>query len=156
MNSYYTNKIEGQHTRPADIERALLQQFDADKKQARRQRLALAHIQAEEELEGALPSTRTALYAPEFVQIIHANLYRSLPSAEQASDDGEKVVPGGFRRSARVTAGQHLAPAAGEIPELLRPHHYPSALSQRRAAADLWDLADLAVDSAQTRCNQRL
>ena len=47
MNSYYTNKIEGQHTRPRDIERALHQQFDADKKQARRQRLALAHIQAE-------------------------------------------------------------------------------------------------------------
>jgi len=119
MNSYYTNKIEGQHTRPADIERALQQQFDADKKQARRQRLALAHIQAEEELEGALPSTRTALYAPEFVQIIHANLYRRLPSTEQVSDDGEKVVPGGFRSTGHVTAGQHLAPDAGEIPELI-------------------------------------
>src|SRR6187402_2277982 len=120
MNSYYTNKIEGQHTRPADIERALHQQFDADKKQARRQRLALAHIQAEEELEGSLPSTRTALYAPEFVQRIHANLYRLLPSTEQVSDDGEKVVPGGFRTSGRVTTGQHLAPDAGEIPELIQ------------------------------------
>jgi len=83
------------------------------------QRLALAHIQAEEELEGALPSTRTALYAPEFVQIIHANLYRRLPSTEQVSDDGKKVVPGGFRSSGRVTAGQHLAPDAREIPELI-------------------------------------
>ncbi len=119
MNSYYTNKIEGQHTRPADIERALQQQFDADKKQAQRQRLALAHIQAEEELEGALPRTRTALYAPEFVQIIHANLYRRLPSTEQVSDDGEKVMPGGFRSSGRVTAGQHMAPDAEEIPELI-------------------------------------
>ncbi len=119
MNSYYTNKIEGQHTRPADIERALHQQFDADEKQARRQRLALAHIQAEEELEGALPGTRTALYAPEFVQRIHANLYSRLPSAEQVSDDGEKVVPGRFRSSGRVTAGQHLAPEAGEIPGLM-------------------------------------
>src|SRR5450432_3007807 len=64
MNSYYTNKIEGQQTRPADIERALLRQFDADKKQARRQRLALAHIEAEQELEATLPKSRADLYAP--------------------------------------------------------------------------------------------
>src|SRR5262245_10809097 len=99
MNSYFTNKIEGQHTRPADIERALQQQFDADKKQAQRQRLALAHIQAEQELEGTLPGTRKALYAPEFVQTIHANLYRRLPSNERVSDEGERVVPGRFRDS---------------------------------------------------------
>jgi hypothetical protein len=30
MNSYYTNKIESQQTRPADIERALRRDFDAD------------------------------------------------------------------------------------------------------------------------------
>jgi hypothetical protein len=35
MLSYYTNRIEGQHTRPADIERALAKQYDADEKQAR-------------------------------------------------------------------------------------------------------------------------
>jgi hypothetical protein len=68
MNSYYTNKIDGQHTRPADIECPLHHQFDADKKQARRQRLAPAHIEAEEELEGALPSSRTELYAPAYVR----------------------------------------------------------------------------------------
>jgi hypothetical protein len=29
MNSYYTNRIEGEHTRPSDIERALQQNFPA-------------------------------------------------------------------------------------------------------------------------------
>ena len=29
MNSYYTNRIEGEHTRPSDIERALQQNFSA-------------------------------------------------------------------------------------------------------------------------------
>jgi len=53
MNSYYTNKIEGQHTRPYDIERALVKDFDADKAQAAKQRLALAHIDAKVELEVA-------------------------------------------------------------------------------------------------------
>lgn len=36
----YSNRIEGQQTRPADIERALEKKFDADQAQARKQRLA--------------------------------------------------------------------------------------------------------------------
>ena len=51
MNSYYTNRIEGQHTRPSDIERALLRQVNSDSEIARRQRLAVSHLEAERELE---------------------------------------------------------------------------------------------------------
>jgi hypothetical protein len=47
MNSYYTNRIEGQHTRPADIDRALAHHFDADVSLASKQRLAIAHIETE-------------------------------------------------------------------------------------------------------------
>jgi Fic family protein len=107
MNSYYTNKIEGQHTRPADIERALHQEFVADRKQACRQRLALAHIEAEVEL-----------YSAEYVQRIHAEIYQRIPARERVTDDGSKVVPGALRRGS-VVAGQHLAPAADQVPELL-------------------------------------
>ena len=46
MNSYYTNRIEGEHTRPRDIERALKQDFSSDDALARKQRLALAHMPA--------------------------------------------------------------------------------------------------------------
>lgn len=35
MNSYYTNRIEGEHTRPADIERALSKDFSAETAAAR-------------------------------------------------------------------------------------------------------------------------
>jgi Fic family protein len=118
MNSYYTNKIEGQHTRPLDIERALHRQFDADKKQARRQRLALAHIQAEVALEASLPNSRADLYAGKFVERIHAELYLGLPANERLTDDGVKLIPGALRQGL-VTAGQHLAPAASDVPELL-------------------------------------
>ena len=118
MNSYYTNKIEGQHTRPADIERALQRDFDADKKQAKRQRLALAHIQAEAALEASLPASRSELYAPKFVERIHAELYLRLPANERVTDEGAKLVPGELRHG-MVTAGQHLAPAAKEVPPLL-------------------------------------
>lgn len=118
MNSYYSNKIEGQHTRPGDIQRALHKQFDADVKQARKQRLAVVHIEAEAALELALPEDRAALYAPEFVQRIHSELYRRLPETDRVSDDEMPVVPGQWRTS-RVSAGRHLAPAPAEIPSFL-------------------------------------
>ncbi len=118
MNSYYTNRIEGQHTRPHDIERALARDFDADKEQARKQRLAVAHIEAEVELEATLPEQRAELYAPNFVQRIHAGLYERLPAGDRRDDAGAPVTPGVFR-STLVTAGQHVAPPPGEIAALL-------------------------------------
>lgn len=41
MHSYYSNKIEGQHTLPAEIEQALRNDYASDADKARRQRLAL-------------------------------------------------------------------------------------------------------------------
>jgi len=80
--------------------------------------LALAHIQAEVALEASLPDSRADLYAPKFVERIHAELYLGLPANERLTDDGAKLVPGALRRGL-VTAGQHLAPAASDVPELL-------------------------------------
>lgn len=51
MNSYYTNRIEGQHTRPHEIEQALRKDFSANQELAAKQRLAVAHIEAEAALE---------------------------------------------------------------------------------------------------------
>jgi len=118
VNSYYSNKIEGQHTRPRDLQRALEQEFDADLEQARKQRLAVAHIDAELALEAALPSNRTELYASSFVQSIHAALYGRLTDADRTTDEGEIIMPGAWRTSL-VTAGRHLAPAPARIVPLL-------------------------------------
>jgi Fic family protein len=117
MNSYYTNRIEGQQTRPADIERALAKQFDADEALARKQRLALSHIQAETALEASLPE-RQALYSATFVQHIHAELYSKLPAGDRRTDRGVVMTPGALRIS-DVTAGRHLAPAASDVTRLL-------------------------------------
>jgi Fic family protein len=118
MNSYYSNKIEGQHTRPSDIERGLRRQFDADAQQARKQRLAVAHIEAETALEASLPDDRAALYTPELVRRIHAELYGRLPVADRMNDDGLTVSPGQWRTS-MVTTGLHLAPKPADIAGLL-------------------------------------
>jgi len=118
MNSYYTNKIEGQHTRPYDIERALVKDFDADQGQAAKQRLALAHIDAEVQLEAATRASSAELFEASFVQDIHRALYQRLPEADRTTKDHLVVVPGAWRQ-ALVTAGKHTAPPAEDIPRLL-------------------------------------
>jgi Fic family protein len=120
MSSYYTNKIEGQHTRPADIERALRHEFDADAGLAKRQRLALAHIEVESELEQAVAAAPlTSLYSPEFICRLHARLYEKLPEHDRLTDEGLPIVPGEYRQR-DVTAGRHLAPPWTQIADLLR------------------------------------
>ena len=47
MNSYYSNRIEGQHTRPHELEQALRRDFSQNTALAARQRLAIAHIEAQ-------------------------------------------------------------------------------------------------------------
>lgn len=90
MNSYYSNKLEGQHTRPVEIEQALAQQLDADEKRASKQRLALAHIDAEVALEATLPTNRVELYAPGFVQAIHGELYGRLLEVDRGSAETQR------------------------------------------------------------------
>src|SRR5690349_2558199 len=51
MNSYYSNKIEGQHTYPANLEAALQNNFSPNSEVKRRQELALAHMAVEEQFE---------------------------------------------------------------------------------------------------------
>lgn len=96
MNSYNSNRIEGQHTRPVDIRRALSKQFEADAAQARKQRLAVAHIAAERALEASLPA-RAELYAGALVQRIHSELYGRLDEADRISEDGHLIEPGSWR-----------------------------------------------------------
>jgi Fic family protein len=119
MNSYYTNRIEGQHTRPSDIERALRQQFDADVQAARKQRLALAHMAAEAALEQkAREFDGDRLYSAGLVCDIHSELYRRLPEADRLTEDNQPIVPGELRTK-DVAAGRHVAPAHAEVPRLL-------------------------------------
>lgn len=119
MNSYYTNKIEGQHTKPADIERAIRRDFDADAALAKKQRLAVAHMEVEQQLEhmvSALPARD--LFAPQWVSKIHALLYGRLPEDDRLTDDGKPIVPGQYRRD-EVTAGRHLAPSWKKVEGLV-------------------------------------
>ena len=120
MNSYYTNKIEGQHTQPAEIERAIQKDFSTDAGIAKRQRIAVAHMEVEEQLEQALGKTAPGeIFSPTMVCEIHGLLFRQLPDADRMSDDGVRVVAGEYRTK-DVKAGRHLAPSWGDVDGLMQ------------------------------------
>lgn len=120
MNSYYTNRIEGQHTRPLEIEQALAHNFSGNKELATRQRLALAHIEAEAEIEKRYAGDEGAcqLYSAKAVCDLHRELFSRLPAEDLLSAEGEPIVPGSLR-GREVQVGQHVAPTFKSLPALL-------------------------------------
>ncbi|MFO1220595.1 MAG: Fic family protein [Burkholderiaceae bacterium] len=116
MNSYYSNRIEGQHTRPRELEQALRRDFSSDADLAARQRLALAHIDAEAELEQRYrgQAGAKALYGLPAICDIHRTLFSRLQPADLVTSQGEPIEPGGIRRR-EVSVGRHIAPAFGSI-----------------------------------------
>ena len=120
MNSYYTNRIEGQHTRPLEIEQALARNFSGNPDLAARQRLALAHIDAEAEIEARYSGDEGArlLYSEAAVCDLHRALFSRLPAGDLQTSGGESVVPGRLR-GREVQVGQHVAPGYKHLSKLL-------------------------------------
>ena len=117
MNSYYTHRIEGQHTRPHEIEQALRKDFSSDAALAARQRLAVAHIEAEAAIEQRCRGDAGArwLYSLDAVPALHRELFARLPATDLLTPEGEVVVPGQLRLR-DVKVGQHVAPAHASVP----------------------------------------
>lgn len=125
MNSYYSNKIEGQHTLPLEIEQALRNDYAQDPDKARRQRLALAHMATEQQLETLWPGWDTArVWSPQTVQDIHQDLFARLPLADLVLPEAERgahpeYLQPGVLRQQQVSVGRHAAPAAGQLATFL-------------------------------------
>lgn len=117
MNSYYSNRIEGQSTHPLNIEKALHQDFSAKPDVARRQRIALAHIEAEKELE-ALGLSEAQAFSSETLRLAHDALYRRLSPNDRRTDEGLDVPPGHWR-DVPVAVFRHEPPLAASIPRFL-------------------------------------
>jgi Fic family protein len=119
MNSYYTNRIEGQHTLPVEIEQALRNEYAPDADKARRQRLALSHMASEQALE-----QRWAEWGPKdiwsttMVQNIHQDLFARLAPPDRLLPNGQALEPGALR-SQEVSVGRHAAPLANAVPQFL-------------------------------------
>ena len=119
MNSYYSNKIEGQHTLPLEIEQALRNDYAQDADKARRQRLALAHMATEAQLEALWPQWGAEqVWSAQTVCDIHQDLFARLPESDRLQGTGTDVqvlVPGQWRQR-EVSVGRHAAPKAQALP----------------------------------------
>jgi hypothetical protein len=106
MNSYYTNRIEGQHTRPSDIDRALQDDFSSNADLARKQRLAVAHIRTEKNCERTLDETARggedagpspflkSLYGADALVWLHEELFTGLAEQDLRLSDGSVMTRG--------------------------------------------------------------
>lgn len=121
MNSYYSNRIEGQHTLPQEIEQALRNDYAKDQDRARRQRLALAHMQTEAQLENLWPQwTTTHVWAPQTVQDIHQDLFARLPAEDLTYNTSLPALQPGVLRTQQVSVGRHAAPDAQHLPVFIK------------------------------------
>lgn len=124
MNCYYSNLIEGHHTSPLDIERALKQDYREDRRNRNLQQEAYAHILTQQKLAERLAAVRESgtkinPYEPALWLWLHQEFYEHLPDdfREVKGSDGEmlRVVPGEMR-TIPVVVGRHIAPAAQALP----------------------------------------
>ncbi|WP_025770980.1 Fic family protein [Thioalkalivibrio sp. HK1] len=130
MNCYYSNLIEGHHTHPIDIERALNDDYSDDPKKRDLQLEAKAHITVQRWIdEGGLSESPTS---PEMIREIHRRFYQAVPLDLFSYDllfvempsTGERipVVPGEIRRR-DVKVNHHVAVTPGSIPRFLGRLH---------------------------------
>lgn len=123
MNSYYSNRIEGQHTLPLEIEQALHNHYATDSDKARRQRLALAHMATEAQLESLWPQwDAQRIWSPQTVLDIHQDLFARLPEADRMQGSGAQaqVLQPGQWRQREVSVGRHAAPSAAALPDFMQ------------------------------------
>jgi Fic family protein len=119
MNSYYSNRIEGQHTLPIEIEQALRNDYSDDEDKARRQRLALAHMDTEAAIEAHWKGWAGGrVWSRRMVVEIHQDLFARLSAQDRVLAEGGALVPGQLR-DRNVSVGVHAAPAFSAIPAML-------------------------------------
>lgn len=143
MNSYYSNRIEGQGTHPRNIERALRKDFSDKPEVARLQRIALAHIEAEKTLEEKTISGTNPRVSSFAIQA-HKELYGRLSKEDRTTKDGLAAEPG-VLRDRNVDVGRHVPPAHESVPVFLR--RFDEIYGPERS----WDELVVAVACAHQR-----
>ena len=126
MNCYYSNLIEGHHTRPRDIQRALEGDLDEDEARRDLQAEAAAHVR----LQAAIDARHAAgeLGEPtsvDFIRWLHAELYRDVPERLlRVEGHGRSFVmkPGEMRSEPvhDVEVGRHVPPSSRVVAEFMR------------------------------------
>ena len=124
INSYYSNRIEGEHTSPADIERAVRKEYSKDEKKKRLQLLSVAHIEVQALIDERLDTeTDLNVSSSDFLCWIHGEFYKRVPEdfLRIRMPGSEEVIimkPGELRKH-NVEVGDHIAPDHKALPEFM-------------------------------------
>ncbi|MDX8408414.1 MAG: hypothetical protein R8J84_00005, partial [Mariprofundales bacterium] len=78
INSYYSNLIEGNTTRPYEIRAAQRGEYSGDPAKRDLQMESLGHMDTQQWLSEVNPDLET-LHQPEFIRAIHARFYSHIP-----------------------------------------------------------------------------
>jgi Fic family protein len=124
MNSYYSNLIEGNVTRPLDLERAQKNDYALEPPKRSLQLLGRAHIETQEEFEAIVrASPEINICTPEFLSHIHRSFYEKLPmefrTVKSSSGKLLEVMPGEVRTT-NVEIGRHFPPAFASLPAFMQ------------------------------------
>lgn len=120
MNSYYSNLIEGHHTYPKDIERALQNDFSSNLQERDKQLLGLAHVKTENAILSY--ATEENIFTPgtllKIQETFYANLPESMRLSKSQSGKEYQIIPGKFRNF-EVAVGAHQPPASKSLEKFI-------------------------------------
>lgn len=125
INSYYSNLIEGNATRPHEIRAAQRGDYSGDPAKRDLQLESLAHMQVQEWLTAQRPDLER-LFTPEFIRCLHHEFYKRVPEnlwmlTDHEGKKSHRLVPGEWR-SGQVIVGQHLPPPSKDLPALMEKY----------------------------------
>ncbi len=121
MNCYYSNLIEGHDTHPVDIERALRNDYSADRRKRDLQLEAKAHIEVQKWIDKGELKDRAV--TSDAVREVHRRFCELLPDEllwveDPDTHERSRVTPGELRRR-DVRVGQHIPVSPGAVPRFL-------------------------------------
>ena len=124
INSYYSNRIEGEHITPADIERAVRKEYSKDEEKKRLQLLSVAHIEVQKLIDDRLDSEpELKVCSSDFLCWIHGEFYKRVPEdflkIRIPDSGGFLTMKPGELREHNVEIGDHLAPDHKALPEFM-------------------------------------
>ncbi|MEX0707791.1 MAG: Fic family protein [Woeseia sp.] len=121
MDCYYSNLIEGHHTHPVDIERAMREDYSDEPEKRDLQLEARAHVTVQEWIDADGLAGRAATV--EGICEVHRRFGELLPNEflwAEDPDSGERIrMEPGVLRQRDVRVGDHVAISPGALPRFL-------------------------------------
>jgi Fic family protein len=154
MNCYYSNLIEGHHTKPREIERALANDLDPDETRRNLQVEAVAHIRVQRWIDRQYAAGSLAEPASvEFIRHLHGAFYVEAPDAMLWIGERERrfrMEPGAFRADVAhdVAVGRHRPPPSDRVEAFMQHFAQRYRLQLRGTSARI-----LAMAAAHHRLN---